>query len=88
MRNMKEKIILLSIGTFASLLVFLLSAFLNTYVTKAEYNEIENAIIKQSVDIRYIKTAVDDNKKTLEKIRTNLTKRVVYEPSKDNRHKQ
>ena len=62
---MREKIILLSLGTFVSLLVFLLSQFINSYVTHAEYGEMKG-------DLKVIKKTQTNIERDVNDIKTDI----------------
>lgn len=70
-RSFFEKLSLLAIGTFVTLVTFLLSQFLSSYVTYAVYNEDKviwsTILVKISNvedDIKEIKTDMKEKKKT------------------------
>lgn len=64
-KSLKDKIILLSLGTVATIMTFLLSSFMGNYVTLASYNKdqaIWNTVLEKikniEDDIKEIKTDI------------------------------
>ena len=65
--KIKEKLVLLSIGTVVTAITYLTSSYFSGFVTRAEYNEdkVDVAVIKN--DLKHLREGQEEIKKLLVK---------------------